>query len=92
MPLHQYFIVLSDNTVLVATFDPASNKRQIYQLTSWLHSDTPVPAVDSAEAWLETNGSFVDSVYAIEPGTRTVSFDAKHLLEYTELIDEMKLY
>ncbi|HOJ61583.1 MAG TPA: hypothetical protein PK878_14970 [bacterium] len=92
MPLHQYFIVLSDNTVLVATFDPASNKRQIYHLTSWLHSDTPAPAVDSAEAWLEANGSAVDSVYAIEPGTRTVSFDTKHLLEYTELIDEMKLY
>ncbi|MFB3788317.1 MAG: hypothetical protein ACE15F_18315 [bacterium] len=87
-----YFIVLSDNTVLVASFDPATRTRRLYPLKDWLHSDQPAPAVDSAEAWLEDNGSAVDSVYAIEPETRTVSFDTKLMLEYTELIDEMKLY
>ena len=92
MSLQQYFIVLSDNTVLVASFDPVTRDRKIYGLTNWLHAEQPAPAVDSAEAWLEANGPAVDSVYAIEPGTRTVSFNAKHLLEYAELIDEMKLY
>lgn len=92
MALMTFMLVNGDETVWVVTYDPASEMRKLYSLHAWLSKNNPVLEGEAVGKWLEENGVTIERVYPVDVQTMTVNLSDAETMEYTELLDDLRLF
>lgn len=87
-----YLILKTDNSSWVATFDPETKKRMVYDLNAWALDPDPSPAIEPAESWLKHESSAIEAIFRIDKSQRTICLGESARLTYTEFLDDVCLY
>jgi hypothetical protein len=92
MALMTFMLVNGDDAVWIVTYDPASEMRKLYSLYAWLSKMDPALEGDAVGKWLEENGVKIERVYPLDAETMTVNLSDAETMEYTELLDDLRLF
>ena len=87
-----FMIIKTDHTAWIITYEPESSTRLFFTLRAWLQN-TPAPNDSiSVESWLDANASSLELICPMDLSNKTVSLDDSCQLEYSELLDDLKIY
>lgn len=86
-----FFLVKTDNTCFVLSYNSEKNHWQIQDVMGWLHTSPPLAEGDLVIKWLEKNGADFEAGYPCDSIEKSVSFKFENLLEYTEIMDELDI-
>lgn len=87
-----FLLVNSDQTTWVVTYEDENEMRKRYPLHTWLSGDDADMEGAAVGTWLEEAGSSIELVYPIDLEKKTVSLSDDDVMEYTELLDDVRLF
>lgn len=92
MSVKCFLLVNDDNTAWIVTYDAEADERAAYSLRDWLNQKEPQAKNQEVAGWLESKGSGIELVFPLNDDGKTVEFDPDEALEYTELLDDIRMF
>ncbi len=92
MAIKVFLLSNDDNSNWVITYDADADQRTAYSLRGWLNDKEPEAHNDAIAGWLESKGSSIEMVFPFNDDGKTVNLDTDEALEYTELLDDIRMF
>ncbi|MDP8245790.1 MAG: hypothetical protein P9L94_17035 [Candidatus Hinthialibacter antarcticus] len=87
-----FFLSNDDCSNWIITYDAEAEQRAAYSLRGWLNGNEPEAKNEEVGGWLESKGSSIEMVFPFNDDGKTVNFDVDEALEYTELLDDIRMF
>ncbi|MBI1387616.1 MAG: hypothetical protein GC154_04140 [bacterium] len=87
-----FLLITNNNTTWVVQYNPDDDSRAVYSLLAWIDGKGPETTGPEVGSWLESKGSAIELAFAIDAEKHSVEFDPDEALEYTELLDEIRMF
>lgn len=92
MAVKAFFLSNDDDSNWIITYDSEAEQRAAFTVRGWLNGGEPEAQNDQVGAWLESKGSSIEMVFPFNDDGKTVNFDVDEALEYTELLDDIRMF